>query len=271
MPENGMVKGKEGDPGIEAATRALRVFGRAEAFHAVRAITSAGLAVALQELRDTPGALDALGCKSFSQVCERLGLSLSTGKEILQNLNTFGDEFLSIADDLSLTRAHLRGARSLPKGERPQVVGGKLLLEGKAFDPTKRADLAAIRDIFDGIATAHTRELKKLHRENTEEMRHREGQIKNLARKVEKREEELRAAGFIVDGRGHEAVQLVEMARDHIHQGIVQLNNAQDVARGAAPEFAAQVLSEVIGVLDAAEGKVNTTHARAAAALDKLS
>lgn len=80
---------------------------------------------------------------SFEDVCEVLGISVSKAKEDLQNLATFGEDFLEASQRLGLGYRQLRQLRALPEDAR------QLVIEGEAV---KESDPEALKDLLEELA-----------------------------------------------------------------------------------------------------------------------
>lgn len=100
-----------------------RMYARIGAFAANRLnrhfldVTSAGVLKQIKESR-----VYAEEGFNWNEFCPaRLGISRPTADEMIENLETFGSEFLQAAADLHLPRKLLQGAKALPEDERENI------------------------------------------------------------------------------------------------------------------------------------------------------
>lgn len=251
MTENGKqaLALADGQTPEQVARDAMLWLGRAEAFSSIRMITSVGHGVALRNLRDTPGALKAAGFANFTDACEHFGLSLSSGKELIQNLEAFGETFMTAADGLQLTTRHLRAARALTDG-KPEVRGKLLILSGTAYDLEKPRDREKVRDEFEAVARAREREAKKAEKEKAEVAEHGEKQIGALRKKNDALAQQLLDAGFEVGGKRVGAADLIAQSDKLISLAIAKMTAALDGAKAGKKAFHDKICAQVIGLCE---------------------
>lgn len=111
-----------------------------------------------KERKDYKGAvvigLDGLPTtlRTFEDLCVVMGFSYEKVNLDLQNLTTFGEQFLEQAQRVGLGYRDLRKLRSLPENDR-------LMIEGEALDVK---DPDSLKDLIEEIASRHEKTKKKL-------------------------------------------------------------------------------------------------------------
>lgn len=253
----------------EVAKGAWVLLGRTQAFRAVRVITSVGLGVALRDLKETEGALKAAGFKSFTELCDHLGLSLSNANELLKNLEDLGADMLRASDELQLTTRHLRAMRALPAGERPQVSGKHLTWNGKAYDTSKPRELEALREEFDALVRAREREARKAEKEKAEAVEHGEKQIASLKKKNDALAKQLWDAGFEANGKRVGAADGLAQAGELIGVAIAKMTGALDQAKEGKKAFHDKMCTQVIGLCEQLSRQITNQSEAAARQLDE--
>lgn len=87
--------------------------------------------------------------KTFEDLCEFAGISISKAKEDLQNLATFGEDFMQSAEALGLGYRQLRKLRALPEDTR------QLIIEGEAVAAN---DPEVLKDLIEDLAGRNAKE-----------------------------------------------------------------------------------------------------------------
>ena len=87
--------------------------------------------------------------KTFDDLCDFAGISISKAKEDLQNLAVFGEAFLQSAETLGLGYRQLRQLRALPEDTRQMIIDGEAVA---ANDPE------ALKDLIEDLAGRNAKE-----------------------------------------------------------------------------------------------------------------
>lgn len=141
---------------------AYEVMGTLKAFNFVQKLLTVGSLKKLQEIKETKkykglsvvddsGNLLTVG--NFADFCKACGLSDKKIYEDLQNLNTFGEEFLETSQRLGLGYREMRKLRQLPEDARAEIVEA---------DYSETADKEDLIEKIEELTVKHAKEKESL-------------------------------------------------------------------------------------------------------------
>lgn len=170
----------------EASQLVMRIVGASEGLRMASTSNRVYEIMLLRELKERK-AHEALGV-TWEEFCTRqLGRPRRTVDDDIQSLNALGEEFMLVADNLSLGRRALQALRRLPDDERPKVLeSGEIEIDGRRvpLDPEHKDE---IRDLLDTIV-AGQEELKKQIELGRQQLEEREDEVAALAKRVKELE-----------------------------------------------------------------------------------
>lgn len=114
---------------------------------------------------------------TFEQFCQNLGVSYEKVNQDIQNLSTFGEDFLETSQRMGLGYRDLRKLRKLPEDERELVINGEAV---------KTEDRESLIDLIEEISAKHSREKELLNKQVAELTADTQAKDTLLAKKDEK-------------------------------------------------------------------------------------
>lgn len=165
---------------------AYEVMGTLKAFNFVQKLLTVGSLKKLQEIKENKkykglsvvtedGNLLTVG--NFAEFCKACGLSDKKVYEDLQNLNTFGDEFLETSQRLGLGYREMRKLRQLPEEARAEIV------EADYSDATDKEELL---EKIEDLTAKHAKEKESLTKQLESVKANYDAQAKVIANKDER-------------------------------------------------------------------------------------
>ena len=194
--------------------------------------------------------LRTAGYPSFSKFCEAFGLPRTSILHDLKNFRELGEELYRALDAAGVSQRRMAAIAALPPGERPEIVGNKMIVGGLAYDFTLRKDQERLAAEFDDLIKKSERELKKAEREMAEVQEHGEKQIGALKKKNDALALQLLQAGFEVGGKRVGAADAIAQARELINVAIAKMSGALDEAKEGKKAFHDKICTQVIGLCE---------------------
>lgn len=68
---------------------------------------------------------EAVTCNTFQDFCNALGFSYEKVNQDIQNLSTFGEDFLETSQRMGVGYRDLRKLRKLPEEDRQVIINGE--------------------------------------------------------------------------------------------------------------------------------------------------
>ncbi len=134
-----------------------KLIGQMQAFDTISKFTVTGHTVLMRQMKESKaykgmkiptaeGVIETIN--TFEQFCEAMGTSRRKVDEDIQNLNTFGEEFMEAAKRIGLGYRDLRRLRALPEDDRALIIEG----EKVGNDPD------ALKDLLEELAAKRAKD-----------------------------------------------------------------------------------------------------------------
>lgn len=166
---------------------ASRLTGRVEAFEFISKFTTVGTLTSLKKIKETGIYKELPGIKTWEEYCKSIGFSRTKVDEDLNNLNTFGEEFLTTVGSFGLGYRELRSLSSKVKAGELQIKDEAIVIDGETI-PLEEKDI--LKDALTDLVAKNKEEISKLKAEN----KAKEKMVQTYAEAKEKKEQELKQA-----------------------------------------------------------------------------
>ena len=171
----------------ELIAEASRLTGRVEAFGFISKLTTVGTLTSLKKIKETGIYKEIPGIKTWEDYCKSIGFSRTKVDEDLNNLNTFGEEFLTTVGSFGLGYRELRSLSSKVKAGELQIKDEAIVIDGETI-PLEEKDI--LKDALTDLVAKNKEEISKLKAEN----KAKEKMVQTYAEAKEKKEQELKQA-----------------------------------------------------------------------------
>lgn len=171
---------------------ASRLTGRVEAFGFISKLTTVGTLTSLKKIKETGIYKELPGIKTWEEYCKSIGFSRTKVDEDLNNLNTFGEEFLTTVGSFGLGYRELRSLSSKVKAGELQIKDEAIVIDGETI-PLEEKDI--LKDALTDLVAKNKEEISKLKAEN----KAKEKMVQTYAEAKEKKEQELKQANIEKD------------------------------------------------------------------------
>lgn len=171
----------------ELIAEASRLTGRVEAFGFISKLTTVGTLTSLKKIKETGIYKELPGIKTWEEYCKSIGFSRTKVDEDLNNLNTFGEEFLTTVGSFGLGYRELRSLSSKVKAGELQIKDEAIVIDGEIISLEEKDIL---KDALTDLVAKNKEEISKLKAEN----KAKEKMVQTYAEAKEKKEQELKQA-----------------------------------------------------------------------------
>lgn len=187
------IKEKEREEREALIAEASRLTGRVEAFNFTSQVATVATLVNLQKIKESGIYKELPNCKTWEEYCNIIGFSRRKIDEDLQNLNTFGENFLATGRQLGLGYRELRSLSKQVKSGSLEVKDSEVIIDGEVIPLDDKDEL---RDALDTLLKSKYKEIE----EKDKLLKDKEMQLEvvretkdGFARRMDKAEEEAAA------------------------------------------------------------------------------
>lgn len=170
----------------ELIAEASRLTGRVEAFGFISQLTTVGTLISLKKIKESGAYKELPGVKTWEDYCKSLGFSRTKIDEDLNNLNTFGEEFLTTVGTFGLGYRELRSLSKSSKTGALQIKDESVVINGEVI-PLDEKDI--LKDALTDLVAKNKEEISKLKAEN----KAKDKMVQTYAEAKEAKEQELKA------------------------------------------------------------------------------
>lgn len=165
---------------------ASRLTGRVEAFGFISQLTTVGTLISLKKIKESGAYKELPGIKTWEDYCKSLGFSRTKIDEDLNNLNTFGEEFLTTVGTFGLGYRELRSLSKSSKTGALQIKDESVIINGEVISLDEKDIL---KDALTDLVAKNKEEISKLKAEN----KAKDKIVQTYAEAKEAKEQELKA------------------------------------------------------------------------------
>lgn len=176
----------------ELIAEANRLTGRVEAFGFISQLTTVGTLISLKKIKESGAYKELSGVKTWEDYCKSLGFSRTKIDEDLNNLNTFGEEFLTTVGTFGLSYRELRSLSKSSKTGALQIKDESVVINGEVISLDEKDIL---KDALTDLVAKNKEEISKLKAEN----KAKDKMVQTYAEAKEKKEQELKQANIEKD------------------------------------------------------------------------
>ena len=184
------LKAKQQEERETLIAEASRLTGRVEAFNFTSQVATVATLVNLQKIKESGVYKELPNCKTWEEYCNIIGFSRRKVDEDLQNLNTFGENFLATGRQLGLGYRELRSLSKQVKAGNLEVKESEVIIDGEVIPLDDKDEL---RDALDTLLKSKYKEIE----EKDKLLKDKEMQLEvvretkdGFARRMDKAEEE---------------------------------------------------------------------------------
>ena len=170
----------------ELIAEASRLTGRVEAFGFISQLTTVGTLISLKKIKESGAYKELSGVKTWEDYCKSLGFSRTKIDEDLNNLNTFGEEFLTTVGTFGLGYRELRSLSKSSKTGALQIKDESVVINGEVISLDEKDIL---KDALTDLVAKNKEEISKLKAEN----KAKDKMVQTYAEAKEAKEQELKA------------------------------------------------------------------------------
>lgn len=187
------IKEKEREEREALIAEASRLTGRVEAFEFISKLTTVGGLMTLKKIKESGVYKELPNSNTWADYCKSIGLSRTKVDEDLNNLNTFGEEFLTTVGTFGLGYRELRSLSKQVKSGSLEIRDAEVIIDGEVIPLDDKDEL---RDALDTILKSKYKEIE----EKDKLLKDKEMQLEvvretkdGFARRMDKAEEEAAA------------------------------------------------------------------------------
>lgn len=169
---------------------ASRLTGRVEAFEFISKLTTVGGLMTLKKIKESGVYKELPNSNTWADYCKSIGLSRTKVDEDLNNLNTFGEEFLTTVGTFGLGYRELRSLSKQVKSGNLEVKDAEVIIDGEVIPLDDKDEL---RDALDTLLKSKYKEIEekdKLLKEKEIQLSVVRETKDGFARRMDKAEEE---------------------------------------------------------------------------------
>ncbi len=137
---------------------ASRLTGRVEAFSFISKLTTVGSLMTLKKIKESGAYKELPNCNTWADYCRAIGLSRTKVDEDLQNLNIFGEEFLTTVGTFGLGYRELRSLSKQVKTGNLEVKEESVIIDGEVIPLNDKDEL---RDALDTLLKSKYKEIEE--------------------------------------------------------------------------------------------------------------
>lgn len=137
---------------------ASRLTGRVEAFSFISKLTTVGGLMTLKKIKESGAYKELPNCNTWEKYCKSIGFSKTKVNEDLNNLNTFGEEFLTTVGTFGLGYRELRSLSKQVKTGNLEVKEESVIIDGEVIPLNDKDEL---RDALDTLLKSKYKEIEE--------------------------------------------------------------------------------------------------------------
>lgn len=166
---------------------ASRLTGRVEAFELINKFANVSNLMTLKRIKESKIYKEIPGISTWEEYCKSIGFSRQKVDLDLDNLNTFGEQFLTTVSSFELGYRELRSLSSKVKAGELQIKDEAIVIDGETISLEEKDIL---KDALTDLVAKNKEEISKLKAEN----KAKEKMVQTYAEAKEKKEQELKQA-----------------------------------------------------------------------------
>lgn len=152
------IREKEREEREALIAEASRLTGRVEAFEFISKLTTVGGLMTLKKIKESGVYKELPNINTWADYCKSIGLSRTKVDEDLNNLNTFGEEFLTTVGTFGLGYRELRSLSKQVKSGQLEVKEESVVIDGEVIPLDDKDEL---RDALDTLLKSKYKELEE--------------------------------------------------------------------------------------------------------------
>lgn len=152
------IREKEREEREALIAEASRLTGRVEAFEFISKLTTVGGLMTLKKIKESGVYKELPNINTWADYCKSIGLSRTKVDEDLNNLNTFGEEFLTTVGTFGLGYRELRSLSKQVKSGNLEVRDSEVIIDGEVISLDDKDEL---RDALDTLLKSKYKELEE--------------------------------------------------------------------------------------------------------------
>lgn len=176
----------------ELIAEASRLTGRVEAFNFMSKLTTVGSLITLKNIKESGAYKELPNINTWEEYCKSIGSSRTKVDEDLNNLNTFGEEFLTTVGTFGLGYRELRNLSKQVKTGSLEVHDAEVIIDGETIS---LSETDALKDALTDLILKNQEE-KKQHKA---ELKAKDKTIQTYADAAELAKEEEKKAKALAD------------------------------------------------------------------------
>ena len=171
---------------------ASRLTGRVEAFELINKFANVSNLMTLKRIKESKIYKEIPGISTWEGYCKSIGFSRQKVDLDLDNLNTFGEQFLTTVSSFELGYRELRSLSSKVKAGELQIKDEAIVIDGETISLEEKDIL---KDALTDLVAKNKEEISKLKAEN----KAKDKMVQTYAEAKEKKEQELQQANIEKD------------------------------------------------------------------------
>lgn len=164
--ERQLAKNNEAAEKEALLAEASRLTGRVEAFNFTSQVATVATLINLQKIKESHIYKELPSCKTWEDYCNSIGFSRRKIDEDLQNLNTFGENFLATGRQLGLGYRDLRSLSKQVKTGNLEVKEAEVIIDGEVIPLDNKDEL---KDALDTLLKSKYKEIEEKEKEIKEQ------------------------------------------------------------------------------------------------------
>ena len=166
--------------------------GRVEAFELINKFANVSNLMTLKRIKESKIYKEIPGISTWEEYCKSIGFSRQKVDLDLDNLNTFGEQFLTTVSSFELGYRELRSLSSKVKAGELQIKDEAIVIDGETISLEEKDIL---KDALTDLVAKNKEEISKLKAEN----KAKDKMVQTYAEAKEKKEQELQQANIEKD------------------------------------------------------------------------
>lgn len=195
----------------ELIAEASRLTGRVEAFELINKFANVSNLMTLKRIKESKIYKEIPGVSTWEEYCKSIGFSRQKVDLDLDNLNTFGENFLTTVSSFELGYRELRSLSSKVKAGELQIKDESIIIDGETI-PLEEKDI--LKDALTDLVAKNKEEISKLKAEN----KAKEKMVQTYAEAKEKKEQDLNQAKIEKEALNNKITDLKSQL-EHIYHG----------------------------------------------------
>ena len=156
------IKEKEREEREALIAEASKLTGRVEAFNFISKLTTVGGLTTLKKIKESGVYKELPNIKTWEEYCNSLGFSRTKVDEDLNNLNIFGEDFLTTVGTFGLGYRELRSLSKQVKSGSLEVRDAEVIIDGEVIPLDDKDEL---RDALDTLLKSKYKEIEEKDKE----------------------------------------------------------------------------------------------------------